>query len=689
VKINFAEVKTSPEFISSIIRYVFWVLSSVFLGIGMWSGYYEAVWEFYFYFSFCFFMYNTIVFVTILYKPRVPYRPYITIPLDIAAISIAMLFTDDGPFSPFFLFYAWYFVSYSLRYGRGPLLVAAIVSLIAFGIVLALTDTWYSHIYDVIAYYVFLLVMPFYLDIMLRRLNKARDEADQANKAKSEFLAAMSHEIRTPMSGIVGVSSLLEKTRLDDDQREYVSALQESSTALNSLIDDVLDLSKIEAGKYTLDVERFSLTKTLFGVAQMFTASANNKRLELLLNYSPALPEYVYGDGKRLRQIVLNLVSNAVKFTEHGEVVINVIAGNRHDEKGYINIRIEVTDTGPGLDELQKKRIFEPFYQVAGEQKKQHTGTGLGTTISANLVRLMHGDIGVQSTYGKGSTFWLEIPWQYDEAEAVQATDAVASFPFIIYETHKTNRSILESYSLGLAWPHQLSSSIVELRDQIAESIRAGGTPIILLSELACREKCLNIGKELRDSFQEKIRLCKLLHLSSLHTVEQPEREIFDQLITLPLTAQRLKKALCSMTGLYSDDQQADAGMVTTSITRFLHVLVAEDSAINAKVITTFLEQDGHQVEHVENGKLALDALQKNEYDLVLMDMRMPEMGGIETTERWRAMEMDDRHVPIVALTANATTEDKNACLSAGMDDFLSKPVNQEQLRALIKSINK
>ena len=219
MKINFDEVKASPEFISSIIRYVFWFLSSIFLGIGMWSGYYEALWEFYFYLFISFFIYTTIVFISILHKPRVSFRPYITIPLDIGAISIAMLFTDDGPFSPFFLFYAWYLVSYSLRYGRGPLLVAAIVTLIAFSVVLSLTDTWYSHVYDVIAYYVFLLVMPFYLDIMLRRLNKARDEADQANKAKSEFLAAMSHEIRTPMSGIVGVSSLLEKTHLDDDQR--------------------------------------------------------------------------------------------------------------------------------------------------------------------------------------------------------------------------------------------------------------------------------------------------------------------------------------------------------------------------------------------------------------------------------------------------------------------------------------
>ena len=687
MKINFDEVRASPEFISSVIRYLFWLLSSIFLGIGMWSGYYEPLWEFYIYFSVGFFFYNTVVFVTILYKPRVSYRPYITIPLDLSAISIAMLFTDDGPFSPFFLFYAWYFVSYSLRYGRGPLLAAALVSLVAFGVVLALTDTWYSHVYDVIAYYVFLIVMPFYLDIMLRRMNKARDEADQANRAKSDFLAAMSHEIRTPMSGIVGVSSLLEKTHLDDDQREYVSALQESSAALNALIDDVLDLSKIEAGKYTLDDHQFNLPKTLFGVAQMFTASANDKGLELLLNYSPALPAHVYGDGKRLRQIVLNLVSNAVKFTEHGEILITAKPSVKLHRKGIINIRIEVIDTGPGMTEEQRKRIFEPFYQVVGEQERQHSGTGLGTTISANLVRLMDGEIGVQSLPGKGTTFWFEIPWRYNEEQAGYQQNEADNIPLHILETHKTNRAVLEDYCTGLHWPYQVASTQEELLQQVTKSRETVDTPLVLLSELACHENCYDIAKSLRERFGQQVRLCKLLHLSSLHRIDEDERQLFDQLITLPLTAGRLQKMLRQLGGAPATGSGVDVTDSSPNLSRFLTVLVAEDSPINAKVITTFLRQDGHRVDHVENGKQALNAMQQKRYDLVLMDMRMPEMGGLEATQRWRAMETDDRHVPIVALTANATIEDKNACLSAGMDEFLSKPVDQAKLRELLQSL--
>ena len=344
MKINFKEVRASPEFMSSVIHYVFWFLSSLFIGLAMKTGYYEPVWDLYIYFCVGFFIYCTVLFVSVLIKPYVPLRPYLTIPINMSAISISMLFTDDGPFSPFFLFYAWIIVSYSLRYGRGPLLASAICAVIAFTVVLTLTDGWYSHVYDVIAYYIFLLVMPFYLDLMLRKLKMARDEANRANRAKSDFLAAMSHEIRTPMSGIVGVTSLLEKTPLNDDQREYVAALQESSLALNALIDDVLDLSKIEAGKYTLENERFNLAKTLFGVAQMFTASANAKGLELFLDYAPELPEYVIGDGKRLRQIVLNLVSNAIKFTEQGEVIIRVAKVDKQSADDKMVFRISVID---------------------------------------------------------------------------------------------------------------------------------------------------------------------------------------------------------------------------------------------------------------------------------------------------------------------------------------------------------
>lgn len=683
MKINFAEVRSSPEFTSAMIRYGFWFLSSLFIGLAMWSGYYEPLWEFYLAFLFSYLVYTTIVFISILYKPYIPVRPYLTIPVDVAAISVAMMFTEDGPFSPFFLFYPWYFVSYALRYGRGPLFAAAIASLISFAVVLFLTDTWYSHVYDVIAYIVFLVVMPFYLDVMLRRINKARDEANRANRAKSEFLAAMSHEIRTPMSGIVGVSSLLEKTGLNEDQREYVAALQESSVALNALIDDVLDLSKIEAGKYVLEDERFNLPKTLYGVAQMFEPCANAKGIELFLDYACDVPDHVMGDGKRLRQIVLNLVSNAIKFTAQGEVCIRVRLAGNADRDDLTRIRIEVRDTGPGLSEEQQQHIFEPFYQAGSQHNQPHSGTGLGTTISANLVRLMHGDIGLVSKPGEGSTFWFEIPWRAEVPAPLDLSAQAQVYPLIVYETHATSRQILQDYCAGLGWPCRICAQQDELIKGIEQELQAGAQPLVLLSELACAGQCVSLAGLLRERFADRLHIGMLVHLSHLHTISTEQREAFDQFLTLPITPHRLRNMLLSMIDpAHADTAQAEQS--NSMVSRFLHILVAEDSPINAKVITTFLIQDGHRVDHVENGRLALEALRNNDYDLVLMDMRMPELDGLETTRQWRAQETDEQHIPIVALTANATTEDKNNCLAAGMDEFLSKPVSQEQLRKML-----
>ena len=687
MKINFAEVKETDEFASSLIRYGFLIISTVFLGLAMKYGYYEENWPEYFLFFTFFFVYTTSVFVSIFYYPDLPIRVYITIPFDIASISVAMLFTYDKAFSPFFLFYAWYFFSYSLRYGRGPLVVSAIFSLIGFTVVLLLDDGWHSHATDVIMYLVFLLVMPFYMDAMLRKISRARDDATTANQAKSEFLAAMSHEIRTPMSGIVGVTTLLEQTELDKDQREYIIALQESSLALNALIDDILDLSKIEAGKYTLINDQVNLQQTLHGVAQMFAASANSKGLELFLNYSTMLPDHVLGDGKRLRQIVLNLVSNAVKFTRQGEIIINARRADEQNVDGHVTVRIEVEDTGPGLCEEEISRIFEPFYQ-AGEKSRhvETAGTGLGTTISANLVRLMNGRIGVENKEAGGCRFWFEIPWRVmGEITVRQAIPK--NRPLIVYESQPTSHAILKAYCDGIKWPFSITAEQTTLVTLIEEAAKGDNIPIVMLSELSCGNQCEQLGRHLLTMYPD-IKLCKLMHLSSLHAVTDEQRELYAEFVSLPVTPHRLRTSLLRSLGIgiVSEAERSNFGM--TTIHRFLHVLVAEDSPINAKVLTTFLEQDGHRVTHVDDGEKALEALKRERFDVVFMDMRMPIMSGIDVTQTWRTLEASGQHVPIIALTANATPEDKTNCLAAGMDDFLSKPVKRDKIREIIKGIS-
>jgi two-component system sensor histidine kinase RpfC len=684
MKINFAEVKRSPEFAASMIRFSLWLLLTILVGMAIRVHYYSITWESYIFLSVIFSIYTIITLISILIKPRVTWRSYLTIPCDIAGISYTILMVEDGPFSPFFLLYMWNYVSYSMRFDRGHLFTATAFSVIGFSVILTITDTWYAHVYDVIAYMTFLIVVPAYLDVILRQLGKARDEINRANRAKSEFLAAMSHEIRTPMSGIVGVTSLLANTPLSTEQREYLDALQESSSALHALIDDVLDLSKIEAGKYVLAEFKFNLPQVIYGVAQMFAASANNKGVELFLYCAPDLPVYVYADGKRLRQILLNLVSNAVKFTTRGEISIHVDKTETQPLADHINLRFEVRDTGPGIDPALQKRIFEPFYQIVDlQQRQQHGGTGLGTTISANLVKLMNGQIGLHSEPGQGSTFWFEVTMRKEESET-RSYPTISNPPSVfIHESHRTHSALLTNYFQALGWPHQFTHSETELLNAIRASHLNHQPVLVMLSELTCKSECRAIAEHIHALYAHTVKLCWIIRLPHLQTLTDTDKQLFDRQLVMPVTIKRLHTTLLDLSGYTTKSEQPVVTNATTVLPP-LYILLAEDSAINAKVITTFLHQDGHTVDHVENGIKALSALSQHVYDLVLMDMRMPELDGPQTTQRWRHQEQNNKHLPIIALTANATTDDRRQCLAAGMDDFLSKPASQAQLREMI-----
>jgi signal transduction histidine kinase/HPt (histidine-containing phosphotransfer) domain-containing protein len=519
----------------------------------------------------------------------------------------------------------------------------------------------------------------------------AKDAAEQASRVKSEFLANMSHEIRTPMNGIVGMADLLAGTPLRKDQREFLAYIRQSADALMQLLNDILDFSKIEAGRLDLESIEFGLRDAVGKSVQLLMLRAAEKDLELACRVDPRIPDRVVGDPGRLRQIIVNLVGNAVKFTEQGEVVVNVEPENDDVDDASVRLHISVRDTGIGIAPDQQKRIFEVFAQEDTSTTRQFGGTGLGLAICERLVELMHGRIWVESQLGQGSTFHIVV--QLDVAQHERPREPADLFHLcglrvLVVDDNLANRRIFEETLKNWNMEPTLVAGGEEALRAVRERAQAGVPfQLAVIDYLMPHMDGIVLAQKL--SAMPAWAACPIVMSTSAASVMNPallKHAGIVRSLPKPVIASELLDAIADALGVTAAAIVTDE---TNSRPRIAprRILLAEDSLINQKVALGFLEKWGHEVIVAKNGRQAVELWQTEPVDLILMDVQMPEMNGFDATAAIRQHEKSlQRHLPIIAMTAEAMTGDRERCLAAGMDDYLSKPIDPDALYEVIAS---
>jgi two-component system, sensor histidine kinase RpfC len=616
----------------------------------------------------------------ILFRPAAsPARRILGILVDFGTLSWVM-HVGGQITSLLYPMYLWVIFGNGFRFGLKYLFAAMVVGVAGFSVVIGTTEYWWSHLELAAGLLTGLIVLPLYAATLIRKLSAARQQAEAANQAKSQFLASVSHELRTPLNAIIGLSDLLREASMDDEHREMTRTIGTASRSLLALINSLLDFSRIEQRCIVSNPVDFDLHALLADARAILSVAGQEKSVRLALHVSARTPRFVKGDKRHLEEILLNLGGNAVKFTERGSVVIAIDAAPNGEG---IRLRCEVSDTGIGIAPEAQARIFDSFTQADETIIDRFGGTGLGLAIVKQLVEFHNGVIGVDSEPGAGSTFWLEL----DVAAGKETTPAppCGRAPLVLLSPDGR----LHELAATVGCDARVAATGEEAGAAIVELTRRGARrPVVIVDAGRRTADAVPTAQALiGERCADAPALILVTDEPVVGLLPRELRSLFVTALVRPVDGPGLASALSLARGNEAPASADEGGRAGRPSGRKLRILVAEDNRTNQMVIAKILERAGHEVHLVDNGEAALNALDERAIDIVLMDVNMPVMNGIEATRLYRSASPDTDQIPIVALTADATAEAEARCAAAGMNACLTKPVEAARILQVIESL--